>query len=68
MGFEITSSFLITMTGLIGSGLGLLLMACLKSRCINVTCCWGMLNFDRIPIPMEPINLQPTGSTLAVDN
>lgn len=66
MAFEVTSTFLITMTGMIGAGLSLLLMACLKSRCINVNCCWGCLNFDRVPIPSLELGLgiQQTGSTL----
>tara|TARA_R110000823_G_scaffold259789_3_gene380844 strand:- start:985 stop:1191 length:207 start_codon:yes stop_codon:yes gene_type:complete len=66
MAFELTPSFIITLTGMVGAGLGLLLVTCLKSRCSNVQFCWGLIDCQRQVIPANELGLVniATGSTL----
>ena len=65
MTFELTPSFILALTGMVGSGLGLLLSTCLKSRCSNVNCCYGLIDCDRSVIPPNQLSfVQATGSTL----
>lgn len=65
MTFELTPSFILALTGMVGSGLGLLLVTCLKSRCSNVSLCCGFIDCDRVVIPPNELSfVQATGSTL----
>jgi|TARA_R110000823_G_scaffold76306_3_gene174234 hypothetical protein len=66
MSFELTPSFILAITGMVGSGLGLLLITCLKSRCSEVSFCWGLINCTRVVIPPSELAfVQSTGSTIA---
>ena len=65
MAFELTPSFIITITGMVGAGLGLLLVTCLKSRCSNVSFCCGLIDCTRVVIPPSELGfVQATGSTI----
>jgi len=56
----INATFIITMTGMIGTGLAVLLTYFLKSRCSKIKCC--CLECERDTIQLEPsrVELQPT--------
>jgi len=47
-------TFIISMVGLVGGGIGYLLMFCLKSRCTNIECC--CMKCIRTPIPVTELN------------
>jgi len=56
-------TFLISMVGLVGGGIGYLLMFCLKSRCTNIECC--CLKCQRTPIPtahLASVDIRNSGS------
>lgn len=44
---EFDSVFFITLATLIGGILGLAIRYCLKSKCENFSCCWGLVDIDR---------------------
>lgn len=44
---EFNAVFWITLTTLITGSIGLALKFCLKSKCKNFSCCFGMLTIDR---------------------
>lgn len=39
--------FFITVISLITGSLAISFKYCLKSKCSNFSCCWGMINIDR---------------------
>ena len=39
--------FFITIATILTGSIGLALRFCLKSKCQNFNCCWGMLNIER---------------------
>lgn len=39
--------FFVTVISIIGGGLGLSLKFCLKSKCDNINCCWGLIKIHR---------------------
>lgn len=41
------SVFWITLTTILTGSVGLTLKYCLKSKCRNLSCCWGLINVDR---------------------
>ena len=52
------SGFVITMVGVLGGGLGVLLSYFLKSRCTKIKCCG--LSCDREPITLTPAQIDMT--------
>lgn len=41
------SVFWITLTTILTGSVGLALKYCLKSKCRNLSCCWGLVHVDR---------------------
>jgi len=52
----INATFILTMTGMIGTGIGVLLTYFLKSRCTMVKCC--CLECKRQPIDLQPSDIE----------
>ena len=50
---EAHETFVLTVIGIGGSGLGVLLAYFLKSRCSNIKVCWGLFSCVRTP-PVDP--------------
>lgn len=44
---EFNAVFFITIISIISGCIGLILRFCLKSRCSNFNCCWGLINIKR---------------------
>ena len=45
-------TFVLTIIGLGGSAVGVMLAYFLKSRCKKIKCCFGLFSCDRIPIDL----------------
>jgi len=52
----INATFILTMTGMIGTGIGVLLTYFLKSRCTQVKCC--CIECRRQPIELQPSDIE----------
>ena len=52
----INATFILTMTGMIGTGIGVLLTYFLKSRCTMVKCC--CMECTRQPIDLQPSSIE----------
>ena len=50
------ASFIITMTGFIGGGIGVALVFCIKSRCTSIKC--GCVSCERDVIPLTVSEIQ----------
>ncbi len=50
------NGFLLTLVGLVGTGAGVLLAYCLKSRCTKISCCG--LKCERKPIELNPADVE----------
>ena len=57
---EKNQTFLLTIFGLGGSAIGILLSYCIKSRCRKIALCWGCLSCDRtvLDLPIESVNVE----------
>tara|TARA_R110002153_G_C13012121_1_gene466409 strand:+ start:40 stop:297 length:258 start_codon:yes stop_codon:yes gene_type:complete len=57
---EKNQTFLLTIFGLGGSAIGILLSYFLKSRCRKIGLCWGCLTCDRtvLELPIESVNVE----------
>ena len=44
---EFNAVFFITIISIISGCIGLILRFCLKSKCINFRCCWGLIDIKR---------------------
>ena len=53
--FPLESSFLLGLAGIISAFLLSVLNYFLRSRCENITCCWGLAGCTRSPLPPEAI-------------
>ena len=56
---ESHETFILTIIGIGGSGLGVLFAYFLKSRCRKISVCYGLFNCDRtvLEIPIEEVNV-----------
>lgn len=54
----INATFILTMTGMIGTGFGVLLTYFLKSRCSKIKCCCVECERDTIPLQPSQIEIQ----------
>lgn len=52
----INSTFILTMTGMIGTGIGVLLSYFLKSRCTLIKCC--CFECQRAPVTLTPTDIE----------
>ena len=58
-------TFVLTIIGLGGSAVGVMLAYFLKSRCKKIKCCFGLFSCDRVPpidLPIETIEIQSSNA------
>jgi len=53
--FPLESSFLLGLAGIVSAFWLAVLQYFLRSRCENISCCWGLVGCVRSPLPPEAI-------------
>ena len=55
---EANQTFLLTVIGIGGSSITVLLAYFLKSRCSSISVCWGFLSCIRKPLPIDATDIE----------